>query len=188
MLPFCSVSIVPDIITIVRMICAPYIFYYERTGQHKICLILFMIACWTDWLDGFSARFLKCESKLGACLDPIADKILAFFVYLMMYPDMPYLFWIIITRDVCIMLGSGIALAWKLNIEMKPLWVSKINTTFLLILPFVWLLQRVWMWNAGEYFLWGIKSLILITTVLSSYGYAKIFGKAVCHRVHESSC
>ena len=46
-------------------------FYGDLTA-----LILFIVASFTDFLDGMLARMLKEESKLGELLDPIADKII----------------------------------------------------------------------------------------------------------------
>ena len=40
------------------------------------CGVLFAIASLTDWLDGYIARKYKMETKLGAVLDPLADKML----------------------------------------------------------------------------------------------------------------
>ena len=45
-------------------------------GAKLICLILFIIAATTDWLDGYLARRLNQITPLGILLDPIADKFL----------------------------------------------------------------------------------------------------------------
>jgi CDP-diacylglycerol--glycerol-3-phosphate 3-phosphatidyltransferase len=48
--------------------------YLARPYADWAALILFVGAALTDWLDGFLARAWMQESKLGAMLDPIADK------------------------------------------------------------------------------------------------------------------
>ena len=68
----------PNILTIFRLIAAPMVavmfLYFTRPYADWAALILFLGAALTDWLDGFLARALKQESKLGTMLDPIADK------------------------------------------------------------------------------------------------------------------
>ena len=48
--------------------------YFARPWADWYALILFVSAALTDWIDGYLARAWKQESKLGAMLDPIADK------------------------------------------------------------------------------------------------------------------
>ena len=68
----------PNILTMIRLIAAPMVavmfLYFTRPYADWAALILFVGAALTDWLDGFLARAWKQESKLGAMLDPIADK------------------------------------------------------------------------------------------------------------------
>ena len=68
----------PNILTIIRLIAAPMVavmfLYLARPYADWAALILFVGAALTDWLDGFLARAWMQESKLGAMLDPIADK------------------------------------------------------------------------------------------------------------------
>ena len=68
----------PNILTMIRLIAAPMVavmfLSVIRPYADWAALILFVGAALTDWLDGFLARAWKQESKLGAMLDPIADK------------------------------------------------------------------------------------------------------------------
>ena len=68
----------PNILTMIRLIAAPMVavmfLYFTRPYADWAALVLFVGAALTDWLDGFLARAWKQESKLGAMLDPIADK------------------------------------------------------------------------------------------------------------------
>tara|TARA_X000000950_G_C13859950_1_gene638270 strand:+ start:43 stop:630 length:588 start_codon:yes stop_codon:yes gene_type:complete len=70
---------IPNILTIGRIIIVPIFvltFYIPGFFGDLIPFFLFVIASFTDYLDGFLARMFKEESKLGELLDPIADKIL----------------------------------------------------------------------------------------------------------------
>jgi len=70
---------VPNYLTIGRIIIVPiFVFAYYLPGFYGdvIPFALFVIASFTDFLDGLLARMYKEESKLGELLDPIADKII----------------------------------------------------------------------------------------------------------------
>ena len=70
---------IPNILTIGRIIIVPFFviaFYLPGFYGDIIALVLFIIASFTDFLDGMLARMMEQESKLGELLDPIADKII----------------------------------------------------------------------------------------------------------------
>ena len=70
---------IPNILTIGRIIIVPifvFTFFIPGFFGDLIPFFLFVLASFTDYLDGLLARFFKEESKLGELLDPIADKIL----------------------------------------------------------------------------------------------------------------
>ncbi|MGJ8615302.1 MAG: CDP-diacylglycerol--glycerol-3-phosphate 3-phosphatidyltransferase [Sulfitobacter sp.] len=68
----------PNILTLLRLVAAPGVavmfLYFTRPYADWFALALFVMASVTDWLDGYLARAWKQETKLGAMLDPIADK------------------------------------------------------------------------------------------------------------------
>jgi CDP-diacylglycerol--glycerol-3-phosphate 3-phosphatidyltransferase/cardiolipin synthase len=70
---------IPNILTIGRIIIVPFFvlaFYLPGFYGDLTACVLFIIASFTDFLDGMLARMLGEESKLGELLDPIADKII----------------------------------------------------------------------------------------------------------------
>ena len=70
---------IPNILTIGRIIIVPIFvvtFFIPGFFGDLIPFFLFVLASFTDYLDGLLARLFKEESKLGEILDPIADKIL----------------------------------------------------------------------------------------------------------------
>ena len=70
---------IPNILTIGRIIIVPicvFTFFIPGFFADLIPFFLFVLASFTDYLDGLLARLFKEESKLGELLDPIADKIL----------------------------------------------------------------------------------------------------------------
>ena len=69
---------IPNILTVLRLLAAPGVavmfLYFNRPWADWAALTLFVGAAITDWFDGYLARLWKQESRIGALLDPIADK------------------------------------------------------------------------------------------------------------------
>ena len=68
----------PNVLTLLRLLAAPGVvvmfLYFHRPWADWFALVLFAGAAITDWFDGYLARSWQQETKLGAMLDPIADK------------------------------------------------------------------------------------------------------------------
>jgi CDP-diacylglycerol--glycerol-3-phosphate 3-phosphatidyltransferase len=68
----------PNILTTARLLAAPLLpimfLYFARPYADWYAMILFIVASFTDYLDGYLARAWKLESLFGAAMDPIADK------------------------------------------------------------------------------------------------------------------
>ncbi|MFN3954589.1 MAG: CDP-diacylglycerol--glycerol-3-phosphate 3-phosphatidyltransferase [Pararhodobacter sp.] len=69
---------IPNILTTMRLLAAPGVavmfLYFARPWADWFALVLFLSAAITDYFDGYLARLWKQESRIGAMLDPIADK------------------------------------------------------------------------------------------------------------------
>lgn len=69
----------PTYLTFLRIVLIPVLvalFYLPWDGAHIACALVFMIAAFTDWLDGYLARRLSLTTRFGAFLDPVADKLM----------------------------------------------------------------------------------------------------------------
>jgi len=70
---------VPNALTFFRILAIPFImivYFTDIPLRGWICVVLFTLACLSDALDGYLARRWNQTSKLGAFLDPVADKLL----------------------------------------------------------------------------------------------------------------
>ncbi len=78
---------IPNLLTFMRILIIPLlVFVYYFPPNHigmRLAALLFGLAAVTDWLDGYLARKLNQTSKLGAFLDPIADKLIVVTVLVM---------------------------------------------------------------------------------------------------------
>lgn len=78
---------VPNFLTIIRIALIPVVvvlFYFDRPLSNWIVASIFILACITDYLDGYFARTLKQTSSFGMFLDPVADKLLVAATLLML--------------------------------------------------------------------------------------------------------
>ena len=85
---------IPNLVSLSRIAMVPFLGYYLARGDDRstlICAILMIVAGITDGLDGYLARRLGQISKLGIALDPVADKIFAgaLVLLLIFYRDFP---------------------------------------------------------------------------------------------------
>lgn len=70
---------IPNLLTLIRISLIPLfilLFYCPWDWAKPATASVFLIAAITDWLDGFLARQLKQFSRLGAFMDPVADKLI----------------------------------------------------------------------------------------------------------------
>ena len=122
---------IPNLLTAARLLAAPYILYLLWTGGYRTALVWFAIASATDVLDGFLARRLRVVSKIGALLDPVADKVLlsGSFLILGLRGIIPiWLMVLVLGRDLMILGFAIVALARKIRREFPPSVWGKAST------------------------------------------------------------
>jgi cardiolipin synthase len=137
---------IPNFLTVLRIVLVPIIVILLIQGQFTKALVCFIIAGVTDGLDGMLARVLNQTTVVGAYLDPLADKVLVISMYatLAIIGVIPgWLAVIVISRDFIILGGILVLTHMSVNIEIKPSYVSKINTMLQLATIFVALLLKV---------------------------------------------
>lgn len=123
---------IPNIITVFRFLLVPAVIYWLMTGQWAWGFAGFLIAGISDGIDGFIARHFNQRSELGAYLDPMADKLLlvSVFVVLGFMGQLPlWLVVLAVSRDALIVLAVVLSSVMAHPVAMKPLMVSKANTT-----------------------------------------------------------
>jgi len=121
----------PNLLTAARLLAAPYILYLLWTGSFPTALVWFAIASATDVLDGFLARRFQAGSRLGALLDPIADKVLlsGSFLVLGLKSVIPFSLTIfVLGRDLMILGFAVVALARKTRPDFPPSVWGKAST------------------------------------------------------------
>lgn len=127
----------PTAITFGRLILVPVTVYLILQDRFGMAFAAFVAAGASDALDGFLARYFDAISRIGAFLDPLADKalVVAVFVTLGMMDRMPmWLVFLVVFRDILIVGGALLYHTLTHALRMEPLWISKANTTAQLLL------------------------------------------------------
>ncbi len=122
---------IPNLLTIIRIILTPLFVIFMIQEEYLGALLAFTCAGITDALDGVIARWLKQKTRIGAVLDPIADKALLSSSYVVtavtgMIP--PWLSVIVISRDIMILLGVLLLFLFKGGVEIRPTILGKLTT------------------------------------------------------------
>jgi cardiolipin synthase len=118
-------------LTVLRIVLIPVfitLLVYRRPG---LALTVFALASFTDLLDGWVARRQRMASRLGAFLDPLADKLLLIssFVTLTYLRVLP--FWItavVISRDVILIVGALLVHIVGVRLDPRPTRAGKLAT------------------------------------------------------------
>ncbi|HEX8411508.1 MAG TPA: CDP-alcohol phosphatidyltransferase family protein [Thermoanaerobaculia bacterium] len=67
---------IPNLLTFARLLLVPCFLWASMRAMYVTAFVIFVSAAVTDILDGWLARKLNVKSRLGALLDPAADKTL----------------------------------------------------------------------------------------------------------------
>jgi len=128
---------VPNLITILRFLLVPAVILAMLQGRWGWAFAGFVVAGVSDGVDGLIARQFNQRSRLGAYLDPMADKLLlvSVFVVLGIIGQLPlWLVIAVVSRDALIVCAVLLSTVMGNPVEMKPLLVSKANTAVQIVL------------------------------------------------------
>ena len=139
-------------VTIFRILSVPVfiasVLYYnpQKDFLRFISLGIFSLAVISDVIDGYIARTRRQKTKAGAILDPLADKLLLISAFICLYMvssnfpgGMRFPLWlvlIVVSRDLFILLGSGIIYLTQGDLEVVPTKWGK-STTFFQVLSVI---------------------------------------------------
>ena len=128
---FSQLFTAPNQLTLLRMMFLPFIVIKLVEGHYYGALILFVIAGFSDGLDGLLARTLRQQTVLGQYLDPIADKLLlsTIFLVLSILHKIPWKFTVLVfSRDISIVCASAVLYAIAGMRDFRPSIFGKANT------------------------------------------------------------
>lgn len=152
----------PNALAILRMILAPILFFIlindfdiDQSWVNYFAALVFGIGALSDFFDGYIARAWGQKTKLGAIIDPLADKmlILAAFLGIILRENVDdgayffkiWLVYIILVREFFIT-GFRVVMVAQ-NMDISASFAGKLKTTFQMI-AIIFLIMR---WHLGIY-------------------------------------
>lgn len=124
-------------ITIMRLLLVPAVVLAMLQARWEWAFAGFLVAGVSDAVDGFIARRYHLFTPLGAYLDPMADKLLLVSAFVVMGYAGELPLWLVVTmvsRDALIVCAVLLSSVMANPVEMKPLFVSKVNTAVQIVL------------------------------------------------------
>ncbi len=171
---------VPNVITLARLCAVPLAVWLVVQRRLDLAFWLFVAAGLSDAVDGWLARRSGTRSAVGAILDPMADKLLLVSMYvtlafMQVLPD--WLAILVVFRDVLIVGGVLVLYVLGQPIVIRPLLISKLNTTLQIGLAAMALLLAGYGLNAD----WLLNTLI-VAVALSTFASGAAYVWSVARR------
>jgi len=147
-------------LTVVRIVLIPVFVTLLVYRRVTAALLVFCLAGLTDALDGYIARTRGRQTRLGAFLDPMADKLLltASFVTLTYLKVLP--FWItamVLSRDLLLFLGAALIHVAGGQVHPAPTFLGKVTTVLQMATVLSAMLSRYFhmTWLISDGFIWA---------------------------------
>jgi len=134
----------PNLLTLLRLALTPFVIHAILAGHHVQALVWFFLAAVTDVLDGEAARRFRTSTRIGAYLDPIADKCLLSGVFLAQALNLIVPWWLvglIFGRDLYILAGACAFLIFTRQRDFPPSPWGKLSTLIQIAIALTWMAQ-----------------------------------------------
>jgi cardiolipin synthase (CMP-forming) len=171
-LQFSQIKSAPNQLTLLRLAFVPFIASSVVDGHFTRALILFMLAGFSDGLDGFLARTFNQRTLLGQYLDPIADKLLlsTMFLVLSFMKQIPWrVTFVVFGRDLIILVVCTLLYITTALRDFRPTIWGKLNTCAQIATIFFALLRRVfeqaWVIQTKHVLLWTTFGLTIFSAL-----------------------
>ena len=156
-----------------RIISVPFIISLLLDQRYAFAFWLFVAAGVSDGVDGYLAKRFNATTRLGAYMDPVADKVLltALFIALGIQGILPtWLVVLVVSRDMTIIGSVLLTNSMGYEIEIRPQFMSKVNTLFQITLIFMMLGTLAFPIDDPRILAYGVP-VVAASTVLSWLGY-----------------
>ena len=176
-------SDIPNLITVVRILLVVPVAWALLEQQYLLALVLFFVAGVSDGLDGFLAKQFDWTSRLGAILDPLADKALLVTCYaaLAWVGLLPvWLLVLVVVRDLVIVAGAVIYNFRIERLDADPTLISKLNTVLQILLVLMVITQQLSDWFAPAW-LTVLIYAVTVSVLWSGLDYVITWGRRARH-------
>lgn len=180
-------SLLPNLITLARLLAVPIAVYAILSEAFVAAFWIFVLAGVSDAIDGAIAKRFRVTSELGAYLDPLADKALLVGVYITLSQVDQLPVWLVILvvfRDILIVGGALLFHTLTQSLKMEPLFISKVNTTAQIVLA-IEVLARLAFGLEAPLLYGALVGAVTATTIASGGAYVYKWGTRAIH--HQRS-
>ncbi len=179
-----SLRWLPNAISLFRIALIAPVLILILDGRFDIALALFFLAGFSDSVDGYLAKRFDWHSRIGALLDPVADKLLMAGTYITLAWTGHIPLWmaaIVVFRDV-IIIGGATAYNFLIRpVEGEPTRISKLNTG-LELLFIVFVLSRAAFSWPDPISVTIIGAAVLVTVFISGTDYVVSWSRRASSR------
>ncbi len=176
---------IPNLISTLRILLVGPLALCLLSKNYTASLGVFLLAGFSDVLDGYLARRFNWTSRLGSLLDPMGDKLLMITTYLILGQQQLIPIWlvlVVILRDVIIVVGGLFYRLLVGEVVIKPIVSSKINMVMQVLLVFS-LLLSLSLYPLPERLLQTLMGLVLLSTLTSGSCYIFQWGQRAWHSI-----
>jgi cardiolipin synthase len=169
----------PNTLTVLRILLVPVLVQLLVQERYVAAIVVFAVAGFTDGLDGFIARRWDRRTRVGAFLDPLADKLLVVSSVVMLAHHGLLPVWLasaIVGRDVVIVSGVFAFRIVTGRFEVAPSRLSKMNTVAQIVLVLLVLMDGAGVVGLARW-LPFLFLVVLGTTLASGVQYVVVWGR-----------
>ena len=171
----------PNLISLARLFAVPLMVWLIVAGEMTAAFWVFVAAGISDAVDGFIAKRFDAITTFGSYIDPLADKALLVSCFVALGIEGQIADWLVILvvfRDVVIIGGAILAVPLERPVIMRPLFISKLNTTTQIILVAL-VLAEIGVGVHEAKLIVLMQYIVAATTLASGIGYAYRYVAAI---------
>lgn len=154
---------IPNLLTILRLLLIPVFYSLYQKDMYGSALLVFLIASFTDFLDGYLARKWNQITNFGKLADPVADKVMVLTALYCLAADgrIP---WFapaaILAKELLMVIGGAFMLGKKVVVQAN-IWGKAATFAFIIALALVF------PWHGVEFLYSAGNVLVILATLLS---------------------
>ena len=178
-----SLRWLPNAISLLRIALVVPILLLIIDSQYGFALALCLVAGFSDGVDGYLAKRFDWHTRIGALLDPIADKLLVAGTFMVLVYTGHIPLWLgilVIFRDVVIVGGATVYNFLIRPVEGEPTRISKLNTALQLLFILFVLSRAAFGWP-DQITITVLGASIVVTVVVSGIDYVWSWARRARH-------
>lgn len=166
-----------NLLTTIRLLLVPVfpaVFFSSHPQNHFIAMCIFLVAGFTDFLDGYIARRYQMVTELGTVLDPLADKLMLMTVLITLFISGTLPLWVVIAialKELFMIFAGAFLYLKKSRFVIPSNYLGKAATA--LLFPAI----PIWIMVPGNVISLGLMFLAMILMFVALLSYIHFYWK-----------